>query len=177
MLSDKAVQLQETSPLYPVPDPEGKADSDPTGPDDDNSKRSIDREKEELQRFLNEMERLAEVNLQARTQGEVTFDFFDRLNRESPYIPPTYNAILAQALPLLRRETHRVEIIVWAKNPGPVAVRLALVQAANVRDELINIAALETQHQKRLRAVGRPWAYSDHKRPIMSIVMRKVQVK
>lgn len=173
--SNRAVDLEHASPRYPVPGEDGESGNPATGPDDDNGLRSIDREKEEMQRFLNEIERLADVDKEAETVGEVTFDFFKRLNEEAPVIPPTYNSMLAQVVPVLRANTHRVEVIVWAKNPGPFAVRIATNQSSAVATELVERVGLNDEQQSRLRAVGKPWRFSDHKRPILSVVIRKVE--
>lgn len=173
-LSSRAVQMSDTNPLYPVPtdDPDAKGKS---GPDEDNELRSINREKEELQRFLNEMDRLAKVEKQPNSDGEVVFDLFERLNKEPPYFNPTYNAALSQVIPLLRRPDYRTEIIVWSKNPGPFAMRVAFEKAAGLFKELSRMSGLSEEDKKRLSAEGRPWAFSDHRRPVLSIVVRRVE--
>ena len=78
-----AIERNHKVPNYVAPDlndhpPEKNA----TGPDDDNGMRSIQRETEVFQRFLNEMERLATVDRLPETTGEVVFDFFNRLPKQ-----------------------------------------------------------------------------------------------
>ena len=175
--SARTFQLQATSPLYLVPDPEdSEPERNPTGPDaEDNKLRSIDREQDEFKRFLNEMERSSEVTTEPTTEGEVTFDFFAPLNSTAPLLPVGYNDIMSQVLPLLRRETHRVEITVWAATPSPSAWTRAAEQAAGVADEISKTANLNETHRRRLRTTARPWMYKDVKRPVLTITMRRVQ--
>lgn len=172
-LSKRSVNLQSTNPLYPVPSDDETQDGN-RGPDEDNELRSINREREELQRFLNEMDRLAKVETEAETQGEVVFDLFERLNKEPPLFTPTYNAALSQVVPLLRQPGYRTEIVVWANNPGPFAMRVAFEKSATLWKELSQIAGLSPEDRKRLTAVGRSWHYSDARRPKLSIIVRKV---
>lgn len=172
----RSVQLQAAGPKYPVPTDGEQEDDGKKGPDEDNSLRSIDREKEELQRFLNEMSRLSKVDREPNSEGEVVFDLFERLNRKPPLFTATYNSILSQVIPLLRQPAYRTEIIVWAKNPGPFAIRAAFEQSASMRHELTEMSGLSQQQQGRLSAVARPWAYPDAQRPVVSIVMRKLEL-
>lgn len=173
-LSSKAIALSDSNPLYPVPSDDEKTESGRKGPEEDNGLRSIDREKEELQRFLNEMNRLSQIKKHPSTEGEVVFDLFDRLNKTSPHFTPTYNSVLAQVIPLLRQTPYRAELIVWSKNPGPFALRQAFDLSAGLHDELSQLSQLDDAQQQRLTSFARPWAYSDARRPVISIVMRKV---
>lgn len=175
--SERTFQLQAASPLYLTSNPDQtEPDRNSKGPDaEDNQIRSMDREQDEFKRFLNEMERNSEVTAEPSTEGEVTFDFFAPLNAAAPLLPEGYDDIMAQVLPLLRRETHRVEITVWATTPSPSAWKRAVEQAAGVAEEILTTANLDEMHRQRLRATARPWMYKDVKRPVLSITMRRVQ--
>jgi len=174
--SARTFQLQETSPLYLADNPESdETDPNASGPDtDDNGIRSIDREQDEFKRFLNEMERHSKVETEPSTAGEVTFDFFEPLNATSPHLPESYADIMSQVLPLLRRATHRVDIVVWATMPSRSAWMRAAEQAAGVAEEVAAQANLDESQRNRLRATSRPWIYKDVKRPILTITMRRV---
>ncbi len=173
--TSKAVQLQATSPLYLVPAPDQETDQNASGPDDnDNGMRVIDREKEEYQRFLNEMDRMFQVDPLPETNGEATFDFFKKLNPQPPYLPDSYNSILAQVVPLTRRKTHRVEFIVWATTPSRSAWQRAAEEAGQIAKDIATSARLTPEQRDRLQAIGKPWMYTDIKRPVISIVVRKV---
>ena len=174
--SARTFQMQAFSPLYLADNPDSdETDPNPSGPDpEDNGIRSIDREQDEFKRFLNEMERASKVETEASTVGEVTFDFFEPLNATSPHLPESYADIMNQVLPLLRRATHRVEVVVWATTPARSAWMRAAEQAASVAEEVSARANLDESQRNRLRATSRPWIYKDVKRPILTITMRRV---
>ena len=170
------MQMQETSPLYMADIPEdAEPDSNGTGPDDDNSIRSVDREMEEFKRFLNELERKSNVDADPATTGEVVFDFFEPLNAEPPTLPPQYDEIVAQFIPLLRRSTHRVDIVVWTPTPSPTAWARSSELAFRVKQELVKRNRLNPQQASRLSATSRPWFDRDAKRPIISVIMKRVE--
>lgn len=174
--TSKAVQLQAPSPLYVAPDLDGNPpDPHPKGPDESNDVRTIDREAEVYQRLLNEIDRIAKVDNLPETKGEVVFDFFNKFNREPPYLTEGYRKALLQLVPSLRRETHRVDIVVWANMPSPKAWQRAANQAAAVSSEAAKLLRLNEVQRRRLRSVGKPWRFSDAKRPICSVIVRKVE--
>ncbi len=173
--TSKAVQLNSSSPLYVAPDlDENKPDPKPSGPEESNDVRTIDRETEVYQRMLNEIDRIAKIDNLPETKGEVVFDFFNRFNREPPYLNEGYRKALLQLVPSLRRETHRVDIVVWANMPSPKAWQRAANQATEISAEAAKLLRLNDVQKRRLRSVGKPWRFSDAKRPICSVIVRKV---
>ncbi len=173
--SRQAVQQQEASPLYLAEDPENRDhQARPSGPDpEDNGIRVIDREMEQFTRFMNELEHLSAVTSEAKTQGQVVFDFFNRLNTDSPHLSKAYRAAISQMLPLLRQDQYRVEIVVWATTPSNSAWARATRLSASVRREIVETAKLGVRERKRIIALGKPWLFSDVKRPVLTIVVQK----
>ena len=174
--TSKAMQLNDPSPLYVAADLDGnKPEPDSTGPDEPNDIRTIDRETEVYQRLLNEIDRIAKVDNLPETKGEVVFDFFNRFNREPPYLTEGYRKALLQLVPSLRRDTHRVDIVVWANMPSPKSWQRAANQATAISEEAGVLLRLNDDQKRRLRSVGKPWRFSDAKRPICSVIVRKVE--
>lgn len=173
--SDRSIQLQATSPLY-MTDAESEDTSRKNlGPDEDsNDIPSKDREQEEFMRCLNELERQANLEPKPSTIGETTFDFFDKLNKEAPFLPSSYNGLMTRIVPFLRKETHRVELIVWAPTPSPTARNRTAKQASAIVRGIIGQADLSPESAKRILGVSRTWLYKDVKRPILSVVIRRV---
>ena len=173
--TSRPVQKSFTSPLYLAPDlDDNPPEKDPTGPDEDNGLRSVDRESEEYQRFLNELDRLSKVENMPEVEGEVEFDLFNKISYEPPYLSEAYKNALQRVLPVLRKNTHQVEIVVWATTPSPSAWTRASKQASGLMNEMAAAARLKPEQRSRLTAVGQPWLFSDVRRPVASIVVRKI---
>jgi hypothetical protein len=146
------------------------------GPDEDNGVPVHDRESEVFQRFLNELERFNQVETMPETDGEAVFDIFNHFNRETPYLKQVHQEALLRVLPTLRRPEYRVDLIVWATMPSESQWERAGLRATEVEQELAQWARLDAEQRSRLRAIGKPWRYSDAKRPVMTIVVRKLNL-
>ena len=167
--------MPETSPLYVVPDDENSPpEPNGTGPDENADQlRVIDREVEDFERFLNEMGRFASVTPETQNQGEITFDIFNRISEQPPYLNGTFVNAFKQAVPLISQPAYEMEIVVWATTPSKTAWARATRQATGLRSEFVTKAGLSDEARSRTAAVGRPWLFSDVKRPVLSIVVRR----
>lgn len=164
----RAVYIAEHEPKDKNQDPTFKGDSD-TG----NDFKSIDSEAEAFQRFLNEMDRFAEVKQLPDAEGEVQFDFFAPLQSQPPYLGDDYRILIRQVVPLLRGGRHKVDVIVWATTPSPSAWQRAAKQAVSINADLVKRSRLKPDQQSRLVSMAQPWGFADVRRPIVSIVVRK----
>ena len=171
-----AVSLETPGPLYVVPaDDEASAGKEAMGPDEnDDSLRIIDREREDFERFANELERLSNVQEEPAVTGEAVFDIFNPLNKEPPFLGAAYRDALDTLLPALYKSDHRVEVTVWATTPSPSAWKRAAVASAGIRDELILMGSLKQAEMARLTTTAKPWIDSVAKRPVVTIVVRKM---
>ena len=173
--TSRPVAKDFTSPLYLAADLDDNPPAkDPTGPDEDNGLRVVDREAEEYQRFLNELERVSSVENLPEVEGEVEFDLFNNISSDPPYLSEPYKKALQRVLPVLRKNTHQVEIVVWATTPSPSAWTRAARQASGMMNEMAAASKLKPEQRSRMSAVGQPWLFSDVKRPVASIVVRKI---
>lgn len=175
-LSERPFQANAASPIYEVDGPQdGPPGENPGGgPDkEENCLRVIDRDKEQFERFMTEMEHIYNVEELPKTQGRIVYDLFDRLNSQSPLLTAQHQRAMADVVPLLRRPHYRVEIVVWATTPGATAWKRAALLSAQIRDEILQVASLKPNEAKRLQAVGKPWLLSDEKRPVLSFVVTK----
>jgi len=171
--SKQTVQMEATSPLYRAE--EDTDDSD--GPNEDSEIQSVDREKEEFSRFLNEMDLMASLDKGVETTGETTFDFFEKFSDEPPYLPSNYDVIAIRILPVIRRAGYRVELIVWAPTPAASAISRSVLRANELRNRILSDAGITPKGDvaKRLFGLSRTWPYAKMKRPIMSVVIRRVE--
>ena len=173
--SARAVPLQQPGPLYIVGADGQESDSESLGPDDtDNGLRVIDREREELERFVNEMSRLSDTSTLPKVAGEVTFDFFEPFSKKGPLLPPKFDRIMAELVTLFQNPNYRVNVIVWATTPSQSAWTRATVKSAAVSHEVAEKCRLSPELRQRLSSRGQPWLYPDAKRPIFSIVVRRI---
>lgn len=171
-----AVRLEAPGPIYVVPH-EGDADPDrqATGPDENSDDlRIIDREREDFERFVNELERLSEIQIEPALSGEVVFDIFNALERQPPYLGPAYRDAVGHVLPSLYDAQHRVELTVWATTPSASAWNRAAQQAVQLRHELTQLGQLKQEQLSRLTTSARPWIDSVAKRPTVTITVQKV---
>lgn len=174
--SVRAIHLQATNPLYLLEShTDREAVPNGNGPDaDPNDLPTKDRESDEFKRFLNEIERIATVTAQPETTGEITLDFFQKLSNEPPHLPSNYDDILARVIPFLRKSSHRIEVVVWATTPSQSARTRAARQSSRIAAHLVSQAGLSPKNNRRILGSGRAWPYRDSKRPVVSLVIRRV---
>ena len=172
--SELVTQLSTTAPQYQVPpydeqDPERHA----TGPDEvDSKRRSIEREREEFEVFMRDIDKSFAVAALPTAQGEVAFDVFERVANKPPYLPDAAEKLLPQVLPLLSNERYRVKVVVWATTPSVTAWTRATKQASALVKELAG--RLPADQHSRLQGIGQPWGSSQDKRPTMSFLVRRL---
>ncbi len=171
-----AVPLQTPGPLYIVPpDEETPSDKIASGPDENDDGISIiDREREDFERFVNKLDRYTSVSEMPEATAEVVFDYFNKLKAETPRLDATYRRALGEILPLCFKKDHRVEIIVWAGTPHPNAWARAANTAIDVEHELTKMGNLQPEQLARISFTGKPWIDSVARRPVISVVINRV---
>jgi Membrane MotB of proton-channel complex MotA/MotB len=177
--SKLAFQMNATSPLYFVPDPEERPpERNPTGPDEDGDDgRVLDREREQFQRFLDEIKRLTPPEKERDVEGEVSFDVLGKLPAEGSPMTPEVRVTLSSVGAMLRKTDYTMQITVWATTPSQTAWTRAVRQAAELRTESIRLLNLDPGQQTRVAASGRSWISKDLKRPAVSITLRRLAAK
>jgi len=175
--SKQPFQLESNSPKYVVPDPDGKSEPNPKGPDDNpDDKRIIDRQKEEFHRFLQEVRRLkSEIEREPSVAGEATFDVLSKIPSEGSVINKDLLAALKRVAPMLRRGGHEVEIIVWSTMPSEGAWTRGFGQAKQIREETVALLGLPPNQRKKLTATSRPWFSETLKRPTVTVALRRIE--
>ena len=174
--SDQLVTKAAPSPLYAVPSEKKLAEDPGKGPDDeDDGKRIINRQAENFQRFLSEMEYQFQVNEGNPTQGQVVFDSFENLNRNSEDIlGPGAIQIASDAISQLANEQMELEVIVWATMPSPHALKQAMDKARQIQAQLDRSFNFRGDQRQRVTASAKPWLFFDAKRPRTSFVLSRL---
>jgi hypothetical protein len=164
-----------SSPRYVVPQTTGIGPETGTEEMEPDSDR-IDREAQDYQRFLNELERMSAVEKLPAIEGDVSFDCFEQLP-EGRAIPTS----LWESADNLRQQfgdtDYEVELTVWAATPSASAWSRAAEQATKLRDAIAQRLQLSDDMLPRFHAVSRPWVYSNLDRPTVSLSVRRIQSK
>ncbi len=160
--SKHAVQFEAPAPLYMV-----DADEDEKA----NTLRILDREKEEFQRLLNELDRFYEVKSMPPTRAAVVFDVFQKLEPAPRPLSTNARRMLNRVRPMLSRPGYEVQLVVWAPTPSRTAWIRAFNQAGQLHAQYVREAGLTAEQVARLKPVARPWLFSDAKRPVVSLVV------
>lgn len=169
-----AIQLKNSSPLYRVKD-ESDGPKRGTGPDDENESLYIrDRELDNFERMLNELERLHDKGTKDEVAGEVVFDRFAKLPDTAPYLDESLRSLLRDLRPHMTRNGTEAELIVWTPTPSAGAWSRAAFAAAEARREAIQYLQLNSTQASRLLSSSRQWGSQELKRPAVSVVIRKV---
>lgn len=176
-MSRYRLQLQQSAPLYVVPDDSGEESfGNAAGPDEDGDNTWVrDREQQEFERFLNELERLHAIRRARDVAGEVSFDRMSPLPREAPHFDREMRELLVALIPMLKRRDYEIEIVVWATTPSRTAWTRSVQQADQIRNEAIAVLHLRPEEAQRLTAIGKPWIHPDVKRPAVSVIARRLE--
>ena len=130
---------------------------------------------EPLQHFLLELQRQFVVERRRPAAGQVVIDLYEPLHRDAPYLAPHHLEALHQVRPLLDRPNYRLHLIVWTPTPRPSAWSRAADKARLAADELITAERLPPAAAGRLVPLAQPWRYRDVRRPILSLIVVKMQ--
>lgn len=176
--SKYVIQKSAPSPLYALaenldknPDQEGSI-----GPDDeDDNERKIDRDSENFQRFLNEVDRQFGLKRKKPLVDQVVFDSFELFKEEDGLLSDHAIQLGAEIFPTLRNDKKSVEIIVWATMPSPIIINKYLKKSVEIRKEIENKFWIRPQDRTRIRYTVKPWLFSDAKRPIISFVVANIK--
>jgi len=178
------VAKEAPMPVYAFADPDEEKDhSDRLGDDKDpDSKRIIDRQSDNFKRFLTQLNEQFVVDEMPPTKSQIVFDSFEQLHlarNVNPYFPLKENAIeiAAEAIAQLQQKNFELEIVVWATMPSRIAMLHAMDKAAGIESQLDNAFLLEDDQRARLSVSGKPWLFSDAKRPKVSFILSRLDAK
>jgi hypothetical protein len=175
--SARLVQPEEptTQYLYELPpDPLARK------PDPEDPQRLIDNEEDRLQKFLRDRESQfpgGSVAKLPRTVGQVIFDLYEPLRKRPPYLPDSGRQaeVFGQVGRQLEQADFRVYLIVWATTPSESAWTRAAEQAQSIADQIAHRYKLGASARSRLTAVGQPWRYRNIRRPVLSLVVARME--
>jgi hypothetical protein len=170
--SKRVQQMKDASPRYIVND-QGEPVEPGNGPDDeDNGIRVLDRDADNIQRVMVELEQQFDVTSLSVQSRAVSFDLFDALGKEpGKTLPSSAKRVLAQVLSMLAKPGYRLEIKLWSPTPANTAIVRTANSAQAIADEVRGMLTGYPDAHKSLRASSGLWGWSDQRRPIMTIVV------
>lgn len=174
--SPHAIQLTHSSPLYLIPDSRDDV-RDGDGPDEDDDSLFLrDRELDDFERMLNELERLHSPSQQMQLSGEVAFDWQEPYWDENQQLAPSFRKLMIELRALLNHPRSQLEIVVWISTPRDSNWQKSALVAARVREQLIAYLQLSPVQAKQVICSSRQWMSAKLKRPQLSLVMSKAEL-
>ncbi len=173
--SENAFQRSEPGPLYMVNDDQNtdKGEQGEGNDKDGNSERVLDREKDQLRRFLIEMESLATVQELPKQKARVVIDLFEPIRSRSPRISKKTRELFHEIAIKAGDPNYQIELIVWSNTPSVSSWTSAVTTAESLLDSLTT--GMTDQQKTNLTATGKPWFYSNERRPRFSFVVKKLK--
>src|SRR5262249_22648759 len=107
--------------------------------------------------------------------GGVGGEWAEPLGRGAPYLKDAHRAEVLPLLALLRRGGYRLQVVVWAGMPAESALIRSSTQANAIVEMLAADAALSAAERSRLVGVAQSWRYRDVRRPVLSVVVTRVE--
>lgn len=162
------------TPVYAV------AENDPAngkknGSGADNANDSvINRQAENFQRFLNEMNYRFDVTAESPTQSQIVFDSFEKFGADKNILGPNAIQLASDAFMSLSDESFELEVIVWATMPSEFALKKSTELAKEVESQLFKSFSLSGRQRQRFSVSAQPWLFVDAARPKVSFVLSRI---
>ena len=169
---DMIQQTQQSSVYALAGNLDKNVDPDNVGPDEDGHRERIaDRDKEQFQKFLAEIEKKFGLNSEPPIRNQVVFDSFSSFNRKTGSLSPHALQLASETIPKLRKGDTKLEIVLWATMPSKRIIDKTLEKSLLVKKQIEESYWLKPQEKQKIRYTVKPWLFSDAKRPIISFVI------
>ena len=172
--SSDMIQQKSQKPIYALAEnldknesPEGRV-----GPDDTDKKdRILDRDKENFQKFLDDMENQFGLKTLAPLRNQVVFDSFQPWDPDTGQMSRHAMELLSESISKLKQPDLQIEIIVWASLPSEVGIEAGLKKTVELRSQVEKFFWVKPNDRSRISYRVKPWLFSDALRPQLSVVM------
>jgi flagellar motor protein MotB len=171
--SRDVLQQKQQKPLYALAENLDQNDLR-VGPDDtDENQRILDRDQEQFQKFLSEIERQFGLKSNLPIQSQTVFDSFQPWDRKTDSMSTHAIQLLSGLISKLRQPDTSLEIIIWATMPSKRNLEQQLAKSIELRSHVEQVFWLKPSEKKRIRYSVKPWLFADAKRPVLSVVYSK----
>ncbi|QEF97640.1 flagellar motor protein MotD [Stieleria maiorica] len=170
--SNEVIQQESQKPIYALAE-NMKDDSDKNiGPDEINEQqRVLDREKEQFQKFLTELESQLDLDMLPEIENQVVFDSFERPDPTTGKLSLHAVQLISEAVTKLREPGMTLEIVLWADMPRGSALKRKLDKSVELRKEIERTVWMKASQKSRIRYRVKPWLFADAKRPYLSVIL------
>lgn len=176
--TDRKLDLSAPAPIYALNNPNSDPENTPggIGPDDqDDRERIVDRQNDDFKRFLNELEYQHTMREESPAVNQIVFDSFQILKDTKKVLDDNSLKLASQAIPMLRNSQYRLEIVVWAKTPGPTSLQNALTKTSEIKQQIQSSFVLTPGQKERMQYVAKPWLFADAARPTVSFIVIRTE--
>lgn len=161
-------------PIYALAENMDREQGD-VGPDDtDENERVIDREKEQFQKFLAEMNTVFGLHSDSALENQTVFDSFVALETPDGGVSRHSLKLMGEGIATLRQPESRVEVILWAAMPGQKEMLRRLDKMTKFQKNIENMFWISPDQKRRIKYRVKPWLFSDAKRPVLSVILSRV---
>ncbi|NND98565.1 MAG: hypothetical protein HKN47_14690 [Pirellulaceae bacterium] len=144
------------------------------GPDDTTKQDRIkDRDKEQFQKFLDDIEKSMGLRDHQPLTDQTVLDSFERWDRDTGAMSTHAVQLMSEAIAKLRNPDTNIEVIIWANMPSQKNLEQQLKKSISFRAQVEQMFWLKPTDKARIRYRVKPWLFADAKRPIVSVVLSK----
>ncbi len=175
--SNEVIQQEAQKPIYALAENMKDKSDKHVGPDEKNEhQRVIDREKEQFQKFLAELESQLDLDSLPEIEDQVVFDSFEPPDSATGKLSLHAVQLISEAVSKLREPGVTLEIVLWADMPAASSLKRKLDKSVELRREVERTFWMKANQKTRIRYRVKPWLFADAKRPYLSVILGKSSV-
>lgn len=176
--SDQHVPRPSPAPIYAIPEKSMHDRQQRLGPDENGTEKQVrNRQSDNFQRFLNEMEYQFSVTENPQTRSQIVLDSFEKLGKSpNPVLGPSALQIAADAIAQLNASDFELEIVVWANLPSEIALNRTMQLALKVEEQIDKAFVFRNDQRRRVTVSAQNWLFADAKRPKVSFVLSRKEL-
>lgn len=169
--SQQLIQQEAQKPIYALAENMNNPESN-KGPDEENNQqRAIDREKEQFQKFLHELENQLDLESLPPVENQVVFDSFEPSDPATGKLSMHAVQLISEAVAKLRNSDASLEIVLWADLPSASSLNRKLEKSRQLREEIERTFWMRKTEKAKIRYRVKPWLFADAKRPYLSVIL------
>ncbi|MCC9602009.1 hypothetical protein LOC67_15715 [Stieleria sp. JC731] len=171
--SADVIQKESQAPIYALAENLDKNEKqDNFGPDENNNhERVIDRDREQFQKFLTDLEQKIDLKTLPQIEDQVVFDSFQPPDPQTGKLSLQATQLISEALSKMRDERMVMEIVLWANMPKASSLKRTLDKSVEMRTEVESTFWMDQSTRSRIKYRVKPWLFADAKRPYLSVIL------